>query len=597
VTLAANRTGTNSARWVSGPTALYDADARRVRRPAAHSAWLTRAARHLVAFAVVVATACVLCGCAAMPDERRATFGLDFRTPETDLGPTAIVFMVDGVNADVFRQMLDGGRLPNIRKYFVDRGLFIERCVVNAPSTTLVNETSLVTGLFAGRHGIVGNTWFDRGRLIHRNYEELAEKNLVDADYVVTTLFEQLSDMTTMSLFYQVHRGATRFAENRLSAAPPYGFGWYGLVDRIALWRFDLVAQAARAQGRFPALVVAYLLSPDMEAYRSGVSSDAYTAALEHSDAHIGRILRDLETAGRLDRTVLALVSDHGMMDVDRHWPIRRFFRGELHLAVAMERPSEQTPLENRVAYYKNITCVVAGSGDRYAAVYLRKPRAGAGGGMPTPPSRGHDAMFENWLVRPAPEDLRAYPSDGCGPVDIIERLTAAEAVDLVAYRTGPGVVRLVTRGGSAEASRAADGSRRYALRTLVGDDPLGYRETVRAAMLDGTPHDQGEWLAATAESLYPDLVPQIVTYFDAPRAGDILVFAAPIWDFASGNKAGHGGLRPGEMFTIFAAAGPGVPHERTRGPIRSVDMMPTILQLLGRPIPPGLDGRSILGK
>ncbi len=549
---------------------------------------MTLAARHLVTFALVAATACALSGCAAMPDERRATFGFDFRTPETDRKPTAIIFMVDGVNADVFRTMLDGGRLPNIRKYLVDRGLYVERCVANVPGVTMVNQTSLVTGLFAGRHGIVGNTWFDRNRLIHRNYEEVAEKNLLDADYVVTTLFEQFRDATTMSLFYQAHRGATRFIENWLSAGPPYFMGWYGLVDRISLWRFDLVAQMARAQGQFPALVFAYLLSPDMEAYDNGVSSDSYAAALEHSDAHIGRIIRDLEKAGRLDRTVLVLVSDHGMIDVDRHWPIKRFFRDELHLAVSGGRRWEETAFESRMAYYRNFTCVLAGSGDRYWAVYLRKPRAGGGAGA---------TEFENWLARPSPEDLRAYPGASHGPIDIIERLTAAEAVDLVAYRTGPGSVRLVTRGGSAEASRAADGSRRYALRIVSGEDPLGYAETVPAAMLDGSPHGDREWLAASAESPYPDLVPQIVTYFDAPWAGDIIVFAAPTWDFTDHYKAGHGGVRPGEMFTVFAAAGPGVPHERTRGPIRSVDMMPTVLELLGRPIPPDLDGRSILGK
>ena len=39
--------------------------------------------------------------------------------------------------------------------------------------------------------------------------------------------------------------------------------------------------------------------------------------------------------------------------------------------------------------------------------------------------------------------------------------------------------------------------------------------------------------------------------------------------------------------------AGPGVPHDRLKA-VRSVDLMPTLLDLLGRPVPAGLDGKSL---
>jgi len=181
--------------------------------------------------------------------------------------------------------------------------------------------------------------------------------------------------------------------------------------------------------------------------------------------------------------------------------------------------------------------------------------------------------------------------------VDLLARLRDAEAVDLLAYKTGPDTVRLVTKKGVAEATRTGAGGRRFRLATVEGDDPLGYAATVPAEMLDGSAHDDREWLAATAGSPYPDLIPQIVVYFDAERAGDILVFAAPGWDFRNHNKAGHGGVRPEEMFTVLLLAGPGVPHERRTQALRAVDALPTILELLGRPVPTDIDGRSLLGK
>jgi len=529
--------------------------------------------------------ACGMGGCAAMPDQRRETFGIDFHVAAPPEPPAVVVFFVDGVSPPVFEAMLEEERLPNLKRYFVDRGLYVRRCVANVPSVTLANETSFVTGVFPGRHGVTGINWFDRNGLLWRNYETIDQKNALDGDYRSTTVYECLGDATTFSLFFQAHRGATKFVENWMSAGPPYFFGWYPFVDRISLWRFDVVAEVARERGEFPALVIAYLLAPDMEAYRSGVSSESYEAALEHTDAHIGRIVRDLESAGLLDRLVLVFVSDHGMVDVERHWALEDWLRDEVGLSVARRHLWEETKFEKRLAYYRDFSCVYYGSGERYGALCLRKPRAGAGEG---------DVAFENWLVRPGPEDLRSYPARDGSRVDLVRRLREAEAADLVAYRAGPGLVHLVTKRGTVELLRPSAGSRDVAYRVLQGDDPLGYGDTVPTSMLYGKAFDAQSWLEATADTQYPDLVPQIMAYFDAPRAGDLVVFAAHGWDFGGHLRAGHGGVAPGEMFVPLIIAGPGVPRETHAGPVRAVDVMPTILDLLGRPVPEGLDGRCL---
>jgi hypothetical protein len=521
-----------------------------------------------------------------MPDQRRETFGIDFRLPEPPSQAGAVVFFVDAVNPSVFAELLEAGRLPNLQRYFIERGLWVKRCVANIPSVTLANETSFVTGLFPGRHGVTGINWFDRNRLMTRNYEEVNQKNTLDGDYTAPTIFERLPDETTFSLFFQAHRGATKFAENWTSAGPPYFFGWYQFVDRIALWRFDVVAEVSRKRGRLPALVIAYLLAPDMEAYRSGVSSAAYREALVHADTHIGRILRDYEKAGLLEHLILVLVSDHGMTDIAQHWPIEKWFRDETRLDVAGEGWAEDIPFERRLDYYRRFSCVLAGSGDRYWAVYLRKPRAADGD--------SRKPEFEDWLVRPSADDLRAYPTRDGRRVDLVELLRNAEAVDLVAFRAGPGCVRLVTKKGTAEVT----GNRRAcAYRVLRGNDPLSYAGAVPPQMLTGRAFETQLWLEVTADTDYPDLVPQILAYFEAPRAGDLAVFAAPGWDFATHYKTGHGGVRPEDMFVPLLMAGPGVPHLRHPGPVRAVDVAPTLLELLGRPVPPDLDGRSLLGQ
>ncbi len=122
----------------------------------------------------------------------------------------------------------------------------------------------------------------------------------------------------------------------------------------------------------------------------------------------------------------------------------------------------------------------------------------------------------------------------------------------------------------------------------------LGWEVKVSPEALGGEPMTGRQWLRATAETDYPDLPAQILAYFRSKLAGDIAVFAAPSWDFNNINRAGHGGLRPEDMHVPVLLAGPGVPNIRLKT-ARVVDVMPTLLDLLGRRIPPDLDGQSLI--
>ena len=73
------------------------------------------------------------------------------------------------------------------------------------------------------------------------------------------------------------------------------------------------------------------------------------------------------------------------------------------------------------------------------------------------------------------------------------------------------------------------------------------------------------------------------------PRS-DIALFAAPGWDFGKVNHSGHGGLRPSDMLVPMLLAGPGVPQKRI-DVAQIVDLVPTLLYLLGRLVPHDLDG------
>ena len=517
-----------------------------------------------------------------MPDERVRPFGFEYVEPAKVAEPCVVLFFVDGVNSEIFNEMLAAGELPNIEKYFVSRGLYIRRCVANIPSVTLANETSLVTGLFPGRHGVTGINWFDRSKCIWRNYETIAQKNTLDGDYQAVTIFERLKDSTTLSLFYQAHRGVTKFVENWTSAGPPYFFGWYQFVDRITLSRFDIVAQIARQRGEFPRLVIAYLLAADMQAYHRGLESTAYRQALIHADAQIGRVIKDFQSQGLLEKLVLIFMSDHGMMPVEKHLRMDKFLSKELGLKLSSKKLWEDTELRDRLKYYQKFPAVLTYSGDRYAGLYLRKPSCVE---EPMP--------YENWLSKPTMYDLHNYPTSA-GRVDLISCLVGHEAIDAVAFSIGPDRVRLVRKEGEVEIRSGQNDPRACSYHLISGENPLGYAGQVPAEMLSGADYSSRAWLEATAQTTFPDLPPQILAYFKAPRAADVVVFAAPGWDLGHKWKAGHGGIRPAEMNFPLIIAGPSIPHgQRSTG--RAVDVLPTILELLGQPADKNLDGTSLI--
>ena len=132
-----------------------------------------------------------------------------------------------------------------------------------------------------------------------------------------------------------------------------------------------------------------------------------------------------------------------------------------------------------------------------------------------------------------------------------------------------------------------------YLYRVLEGEDPLGYSNSA-AAPLVGTAHEADEWLEATAETEYPDLVVQLPEFFDSPRSPDVFVSPKNGYGFTKGYVAGHGSLSRSETVVPFLFAGPGVSPGILRA-ARTVDLAPTLLAYLGLAYDPDeMDGEDL---
>jgi len=171
----------------------------------------------------------------------------------------------------------------------------------------------------------------------------------------------------------------------------------------------------------------------------------------------------------------------------------------------------------------------------------------------------------------------------------LVSDLLARPSVDFAMLARSEDVTEVRSRDhGSAIVSKSRDGDTvSYSYRTRHGD-PLGIGGDLDAVSAD-------EAYEATADTDYPDSVVQIAHLVGAPRSGEIVLSAAPGWDFRAKyepipHKSAHGALHRDHMMTPLIVNKP-----VARKPLRTTDIMPSALAALGLPVPGGLDGESFV--
>lgn len=502
-------------------------------------------------------------------------------------GTMGLAIIVDGFGAERFDQLQREGKLPNITKYLVNRGVTVRQALDVLPTITYCNNTSMLTGMLPGRHGIMGNKWFDRQSLVLQDYTELRAYRRVDGDFTDQTIFERLHEDLTCSILLPVRRGASRNYDNWATAGLSWFFGQQKNVNNLTTARFEKISDLACLAGRWPKFTLAYFATPDTIGHANGTDTGAYDDMIFDVDQQVGNICQSLEQSCLLDKTVIVLVSDHGMMDTPNHKDMRAFFQQDLGIPSHERIYDDSNTMEERVKYFDPVRCVVVVNGDRRCDIHLR--------------------TGEHWYQRPGDDDIesfvRKFASNcdlfrGQNVPDLSKMLLDMPCTDLLTIRRGPQAVEVASRRGRGLIQRTRDGEKTYSYRVTSGSDPLGYDAFPEAAVLcDGKSHDEAAWMKATLATCRPNAVPGLMELNDSPRCGDVTMFAAEGWDFGRSNKGGHGGLTRTEMFVPFVWAGPGLPAGAcVTDSARVVDLMPTMLDLIDRAdrIPPGLDGRSL---
>ncbi len=472
----------------------------------------------------------------------------------------AVVFLVDGLDATVLDAMLERGELPVIEREFVRGGARVRNAVNALPTVTYANVATLLTGVWPARHGILGNRWFDPVTRRARDYGHAGTFRSVNDDLRVPTLFELLSPRPTAAVQLHTRRGASKVIDFTLANGLDWALGRYDRVDARAAKALPRLDRFASRIGRWPALTVYYFPGVDEAGHRYGPDTPRYRDAIRIVDATIGRILDGLRARQLYRRSVRVLVSDHGMIrtPAGQRFDLTRWLARRTRLRVRALSTPLADPSARRMRLRKTDVVVVADAGRRAHLHTLRTE--------PTRRPAGHPTARAHFDLGASLFDLHTLP-----------------AIDLVCLRRADGCAEVRSRRGTAIVQRRThNGRKHYRVQLLSDRDPWAYDVHPSAApLLDGRWHASRTWLSATADSPYPDFVPQIVDLFDTPRAGQIIVFAASGWTLRPEPAGSHGGASRRDRIVPMFFAGDNIPPQTEILAARTADLVPTLLQLL----------------
>jgi len=470
-----------------------------------------------------------------------------------------LAILADGARPDVMAQLAAAGEMPALKRHFVDRGGFRTATGV-FPTVSGPAHLPLLTGLHPGQANLPGIRWAERpttargGFLFRtRSYMSLGRARKLERDLApsVTTLFHHLPGTADVNTWFV--RGCRRSARmTRYSKAASFvrsfvTTDWYAS---------DLQAERAVARAWDRGFSSAFAVFPAIDelGHRFGPTTPESLEAYRRFDKCLGRVIDDLARRGRADRTLIVITSDHGQTATHTHLDIDDLVRAVYPRTLCY-------PKLWRHLFNAEAAAMVSGNG--MANLYVQGPKG--------------------WHQRPDFDD------EGSRAGELRARLIAHDGIEHVIYRRDPSTFVIAGRAGRLVVRVEDGGGGEPTLRLAVegGADPLAYPALPTAMR-------KSEVAGLTAATRFPDAPSQLLDFYRASRAGDLIVCARSGFDLRSRYEyqphLGSHGCLDREHMLVPAA----VNARWTREDVHAVDLFPTMLTALGVPTPPGRFGHAI---
>ncbi len=494
---------------------------------------------------------------------------------------SVILIVIDDLQADHFNKFLKDGYLPNIEKYLMN-GLFSNNMVACYPAITIPAQPVMLTGVYPDAYIPPGGHWVKRDELIIRNYNTFKEYSLINDELGdVKTIFELVRGNTT-GLFLGLNRGSKQIYPTKRQVF--WLYLWYFLFLRRSISQANtliinkLLNYFNKPKKFFknnepPRLSVAWFLSSDSMLHNYGSTSEQYLKNLRDIDLKIGELIngkgkkKGLKDLGYLDDTVIILTSDHGNYTASKWIDIAPYF-------------------------------------DQIGLIPL-KPKIPEGNFDATFGSLGFFTLKGNtWQERPTIEQMQQY---GPKKIDLFKALMNIPGVKYLYYREDgntfeKGLIHILYKEQNDIYSASINYEGDKTKYIYEEKDVFGYsKDEIASKILDQQFHSIDEWLKHTYHVDFPMIIDQITRLFRNPNSCDIMLSTCgeTIFNYEHGrtkNAHIHGhdiGLHSA-MSVPLLISGSQIPQKKLLY-AKSADITPTILKLLGEPVPSNLVGKSIL--
>jgi predicted AlkP superfamily pyrophosphatase or phosphodiesterase len=476
--------------------------------------------------------------------------------------PSKVVLaVIDSLKPEMLDEAIEEGRAPALAA-LRDRGRYIRDCISTFPSVTPVASAAIATGTGPGEHHIPSMNWFHRGEeryieygssfpatrafgVVRSLFDTVYNMNMAHLSRGRKTVFEHLDDagLRTACTTYLIYRGRTRHDPSgesvyrRIGEALQFRHPVYGARELFYADLFDsrntgctsalgLPGQRDRHTGCVGAYLVEndlfdFLLFslPDNDTHSHKFGPEGQVRSIAEADRALERIMH---VAGGVD----AFLEDHAVIVMSDHSQTKveeRLNLADVFSAWRVLVPADPAPTEAELA-----VCPSARSG----MVYVLDPAQ------------------RDEVVSRAIEALDAV--DG---VDLVIALQEGEAF----VRSERGELRFAPGG------KLVDGrGRSWSVQ--------GEHDVLGLDVSDGR----------LASDAYPDALGRLWSALECPHAGDVLLSAAPGFEFVDWGGAAHvgggshGSLHRDDSAGVLLISGMEVPK---REEWSLVDVAPLVLE------------------
>ncbi|MFC1691042.1 alkaline phosphatase family protein [Nanoarchaeota archaeon] len=462
-----------------------------------------------------------------------------------------ILISVDGLIYSIFLELLKNGELPNIQEHIYDRALVnVDRAICCHPSATDENKQAIITGMFPHDPGGVAFL-----RETGAVYNRIGEHILDRGDCAKRPTIHHHLDGTTASIYSPWNSGVTY---GHPFWDPKNGLKYLAGISKeksneVAVSRFKSLVEE-----RQPKFTEVYFYAYDRFGHTIK-SEEKLKNKYRLFDKYVGQIVQILKDNNLYENTLISFLSDHSM-GVDLTESVD--FKDVCFNAGFKPEWYNQTTEADSVAL---------AYGFSVGQIYLKD-------------GIGVDGITDKLKDR-------------------INGLLSQDSVEHAIIKLGDKRIVYSKNGNVAEITKE---DHMYKMEILKGSHLFGFKEDLCDALSEY--HRATESLVWTNHYRQPDAVVKIAESMHHPDSPDIMVLAPKDFDYAktrnpkdlryvrNGNEIRtHGTLHDEHSQIPFVIAGPEIISRVNVKTARSIDWMPTFLELAGYGVPPGLDGRSLL--